>query len=285
MGATGRQGLNNHSTGKSQMDLLHVLWAGFANHFQFEMVFVGMGILMVYGARQTHRVPKILPASSRFSEPQLTARASLQVQGLADLGFKPVGKYDVSMSSSVQMNIDVFLSANQLYVATIVKVRSEAEDFSFVEFHTDLAPHGNITTNNSKHASIFYYPPDKMVVKVPWRKSVMDIFDLHVELCEAAKNHLFNPTPLKPGQIEGLVIKGIRNSFEDQVKCGRMVKVSEDVYRASFKGALIAVPLVWHKKVYGFLYNIYRPSNKTYCTILGRRLQKARLMTEPFGAG
>jgi hypothetical protein len=267
------------------MDLWHVLWTGFTNHFQFEMVFVALGILVVYGARQTHRVPKILPTSSRLSDPQLTARAGLQVQSLADLGFKPVGKYDVSMNSSVQMNIDVFLSSDQLYVATIVKVRSETADFSFVEFHTDLAPHGNITTNNSKHASIFYYPPDKMVVKVPWRKSVKDIFDLQVELCEAAKNHLFNPTPLKPGQIEGLVIKGIRNSLEDQVKCGRMVKVSEDVYRSSFKGTLISVPLVWHKKAYGFLYNIYRPSNKTYCAILGRRLQKARLMTEPFGAG
>jgi hypothetical protein len=122
------------------MDLLHVLWTGFTNHFQFEMVFVGLGILMVYSARQTHRVPKILPTSSRFSDPHLTARASFQVQGLADLGFKPVGKYDVSMSSSVQMNIDVFLSDNQLYVATIVKVRSEAADFSFVEFHRPVPP-------------------------------------------------------------------------------------------------------------------------------------------------
>ena len=267
------------------MDLLHVLWNGFIDHLEYEMAFVGFAILMVYGARKTHRVPKFVPVSSPSSGPQLAAQGGLYGQGLVDLGFKPVGKYDVSMSSSIQMIIDVFLSADQLHVATVVKVRSASGGFSFVEFHTDLAPHGNITTNNSRHASIFYYPPDKLVVKVPWRRNVADIFGLQVELCEAAKDHLFNPTPIQPGQIEDRFIKSMRKSFEDQVKCGRMVKVSEDVYRTSFKGALIAVPLVWHKKVYGFLYNIYRPSNQTYCAILGRRLQKARLMTEPFGAG
>ena len=266
------------------MDFLHIIWTGLAGHFEGELAFVAVAIFIIYGGRQTHRVPKILPASSQHTELPLSARASLQIQGLADLGFQPAGKYDVSMTSSVRMNIDVLLSADHLYVATIVRAHSEAEDISFVEFHTDLSPHGNITTNNSKHASIFYYPPDKMVVKVPWQKSVMGLFDLHVELCEAAKNHLFHPTSIKPDQIERLVIQGIRNSFEDQVKCGRMVRVSEDTYRASFKGALISVPLIWLKMAYGFLYEIHRPSNRAFCKILGWRLQKARSMTEPYGA-
>ena len=266
------------------MDLLHILWAGFASHFQFEVVFVGMGILMVYGARQTHRVPKILPASSRFSDPQLTARASLQVQGLANLGFTPVGKYDVSMSSSVQMNIHVFLSANQLYVATIVKVRSEAGDFSFVEFHTDLAPHGNITTNNSKHTSIFYYPPDKMVVKVPWRKSVMDIFDLHVELCEAAKNHLFNPIPLSPAK------SGIGHQRHSKLFRG------PGEMRPDGQGFRGCLPGILQRRAYFISFGLAQEGLRfplqhipaiqpDVCKILGRRLQKARLMTEPFGAG
>ena len=267
------------------MDLLHILWTGLVGHLDTELVFIGLGVFMVYSARRTQTVPKFRPASSLSPGPQPAGPNSLQGQCLVDLGFKPVGEYDVSMNSSVQMIIDVFLSADQLYVATVVKVRSAAEGFSFVEFHTDLAPHGNITTNNSKHASIFYYPPDKLVVKVPWRRNVADLFALHVELCEAAKDHLFNPVSLKPGQIEANFVKSIRQSFDDQVKCGRMVKVSEDVYRASFKGALIFVPLVWHKMAYGFLYHLYRPANQTYCKILRRRLQKARLMTEPFGSG
>ena len=267
------------------MDLLHILWTGFIGHLDTELVFVGLGIFMVFSARRTQTVPKFRPVSSLAGNPQLAIPLSPYGQQLADLGFQPVGEYDVSMNATVQMVIDVFLSPDQLCVGTIVKVRSEATGFSFVEFHTDLSPHGNITTNNSKHASIFYYPPDKLVVKVPWRRRVADIFALHSELCEAAKDHLFNPAPLKPDRIEECFIRAIRQSFDDQVKCGRMVKVSEDAYRASLKGVLIFVPLVWHKQVYGILYNLYRPSNQTYRKILGRRLQKARLMTGPFGSG
>jgi len=266
------------------MDLLHILWTGFIGHLDTELVFVGLGVFMVFSARRTQTVPKFRAAASSASDVQFMAQFSPCGQELVDLGFKPVGEFDVSMNASVQMVIDVFLSADQLSVATIVKVRSAAERLSFVEFHTDLAPHGNITTNNSRHASIFYNPPDKLVVKVPWRRRVADIFKLHGELCEAARDHLFNPTPIHPGKIEECFVKAIRQSFDDQVKCGRMVKVSEDVYRASFKGALIFVPLVWHKMTYGFLYHLYRPANQTYCKILGRRLQKARLMTEPFGS-
>ena len=223
------------------MDVLHIFWTGFTDHFGFEMAFVGLGILMVYGSRRTHTVPKFRQLPSSFSGLQHSAQAGLFIQSLGDLGFKPVGAFDVSMSPGIQMIIELYHSPDQLYVATIVNVRSSTATFSFIEFHTDLAPHGSITTNNSKHAGIFYYPPDKMVAKVPWRKSVTEILGLHVELCEAAKDHLFNPTPLKPGQIEGSFIKSMRQSFDDQVKCGRMVKVSEDVYRSSFKGALIAV--------------------------------------------
>ena len=271
-------------TGRDQMDLLNILWNGLAGHAQSEIVFVACAIMMVYSARRSQTVPNFRPTASSASAPQFMAQLNPRGQELVDLGFKPVGEYDVSMNSSVQMVIDVFLSADQLCVGTVVKVRGATEGFSFVEFHTDLAPHGNVTTNNSKHASIFYYPPDKMVVKVPWRRRVADVFALHSELCEAAKDHLFNPTPLQPGKIEECFIRSIRQSFDDQVKCGRMVKVSEDVYRASLKGALIFVPLVWHKKVYGILYQLYRPSNQTYRKILGRRLRKARLMTEPFGS-
>ena len=264
------------------MSLLHILWTGLTDHLGGEMALVGLGILLVYGSRQTHTVPKFRKLPSAYAGVQHTAQADLFIQSLCHLGFKPIGTFDVSMSSAVQMFIELYHSANQLYVATIVSVRSETGNFSFIEFHTDLAPHGNITTNNSKHAGIFYYPPDKMVAKVPWRKTVEEILGLHVELCEAAREHGFTPVPLKPGELESCFIRNIRESFEDQVKCGRNLKVAEDVYKQTFKGVLISVPLVWHKMVYGFLYELHRPTNRAFCAILGRRLQKARLMTEPY---
>jgi hypothetical protein len=89
---------------------------------------------------------------------------------------------------------------------------------------------------------------------------------------------------IKPESVREHLINGVRDSMDDQVKCGRMVKVSEGVYRASFKGALIFFPLVAHKTIFSLIRNLRRPSDQAICARLEKRLQRAHLMREPYSA-
>jgi hypothetical protein len=149
------------------MDTLQFFLTKIAEHLGAELGLLAIGIFIVLIGRQTQRVPEFHPMNeSPADQPGPPIPSSCAGQ-LARLGFKPVAKFDASMNSSVAMIVDVFLSADHRCLAAMVKVRSSTAAFSFVEFDTNLSPHGNITTNNNNQATIYYRPPDKMIAKVP----------------------------------------------------------------------------------------------------------------------
>jgi hypothetical protein len=251
------------------------------DHAWIELALVGLFILVTYASATKHTVPDIRPVTGREA---LRPPASGPLEaGLINLGYEHVGDYDASATDQVEMKIQVYLSPDRLCTAVIANVKSAAQTFSLVEFNTDLSPHGNITTSGSKYPNTFYYPPDKMVAKVPWKTSVAEMAALHTLLCETAREDQFVPVRMDPGRIRECVVAEMRRDYEYQVKCGRMTEVSPDVYRSTLKGTFIAVPLIWSKMVHGFIHNLYHPSNETFCRRLRGRLKKARNMREHYG--
>jgi hypothetical protein len=243
------------------------------DYFWVDLVLLAFAIAAVYFSLQVHSVPALRTISAK---PPLR-----QDDEMRDLGFTHVGSFDASSNPALQLHVWVYLSADRQTMAVVVNLSTIEDLIRTVEFHSDLSPSGNISTGNSKHAGTFYYPPHKTVVKAPWKKGLLDLFNLHKSLCETAWQNGFQPVTIQADRVRESILNDMRGDYEYQVRSGRMIRISEDKYRLSLKGAIISVPLVWSRMVHTFAYELYRPSNAAHCRRLGRRLRRARLSREP----
>jgi hypothetical protein len=246
----------------------------FLHYWWMELGMVAIATLGTYASFRAQRVPELRPIVSFPPE--------YEDEQLRDLDFKFVSGYDATMSEQIPIRVWGYLSPDQFHSVILITVWTDTGTFSLFEFHSELSPGGNITTGTSREANIAAYPLHKIVTKVPWKKTVAEVFRLHVLLCETARENQFSTVPMDPDLQRQRLIEDTRNDLEYGVARGRMVRLPDDSYRLSFLGALLAVPRVWWKMAYGFAFGWWHPSDQAQCRRVARRLQKAqRLQSFP----
>lgn len=246
-------------------------WLGFIlSSLWFDAALLLIGVTAVYLSMQRHRVPAMIPLKDRSCgdgqpEPSNSAEAQLQ-----DMGFRYCGDYDFAAMRSVGMFIQAYLSPDELHWAAIVNTRTRTESFSMVEFSTRLSPFGSITTNNGRNVTFFRYPVHKILLRAPWKRSVRELYDLHLSLLDVAQGFGYQAQRLKPADFRNAVIASCKRDYEMQIAKGILTPMEPDTYRLTLKGAAIGTPIVWFQMMYGFLFFWYRRSDASFC----RKVQK-----------
>lgn len=238
-----------------------------------------LGITLVAMSAQVMTVPRMKPLTDPAVLTSPHPRDTLEAE-LQRMGFRFIGDFDAAMSATTSMRIRAYTDPERLHGAVLMDVKSGSEHATILEFSARLYPLGSIVTNNSPYPGISSYPPDKYVIRVPWKKTATKIMELHQELCRTAREEKFTEEPVSVVNFAAEVIKATRKDMEYQIETGRYIKIGEDQYRLSKKGILIAVPLLWLNMTYSFLFSWYRPSTSFFCWRLRRRLQELKLQIE-----
>jgi hypothetical protein len=196
---------------------------------------------------------------------------SFAEEELQHLGYRWLGDYDASSVQGVVMLVRAYLSSDAHHVALWVNSQAGDERNQILEFSTTLSPSGNITTNNSSQAGAFVYPPDKFMAKVPWKKSVAELVQLHLALCETAAECGFAPVAMSAAGFLESVEAESRREMELQVAHGRMKSVSDECYQITLKGAILITPRVWARMLFGSLLGAARRSDQSLRLEVRRR--------------
>ncbi|MBA4386682.1 MAG: hypothetical protein C0404_01805 [Verrucomicrobia bacterium] len=239
-----------------------------------------LGITVVFLSVQVMTVPRMKPLNDPAERtptphPRDALEAELQV-----LGFRFIGDFDAAMFAATSMRIRAYTDADRLQGAILMDGRSGSERATILEFSTRLHPSGSVVTNTSPYPQIWSYQLDKCVTRVPWKKTAAEVLELHQALCRAAGEEKFTAEPFSAVTFADDVIKETRKDLEYQVEAGRYRRVGEDRYRQSLWGVVAAVPRLWLKMTYSFLFSWYRPPAGFFCWRVRRRLRKFKLQTE-----
>ncbi len=236
-----------------------------------------LGISVVALAAQVMTVPRMTPLTDPADwTPTPAPRDALEAE-LQVLGFRFIGDFDARMFAATSTRIRAYNDPNRLHGAIFMDGQSGSERVTILEFSTRLHPSGCIITNTSQYPSIASYPPDKSVIRAPWKRTAAKVFELHQALCRAAAEEEFTAEPFSVVTFAEEVIKATRKDMEYQVEAGRYRKVAEDQYRQTLLGIVIAVPRLWLNMTYSFLFSWYRPPTSFLCWRLRRRLRKLKV--------
>lgn len=239
-----------------------------------EVIFILFAITVVFLTSTRSRVPTVSRIDSPTSQPPVPAGAfERQLQGR---DFRFAGEYDATMTARTPTRLRIYQAPDDLCTACLIEIKMATDRVQILECHTDLSPAGSITTSTSSHPRIFAYPPGKVLAKVPWKRTVAEVLELHSALCSAAQMEGFKPQYLPRSNFADLIQQDTRLDLDYQVKHKLVKKLDPDQYKLTLLGCLVATPLVWFNMTYGFLFSWYRPGNETFCRRLRRRLKRAK---------
>jgi len=230
-------------------------------HLWVEAVVLVFVICVIFLKAAVQRVIRLRPLRMPVSPADQPAPRSMAEQEMQLLDFRWLGDFDASASDDVKMVVRAYVSADRFHLAVFAVAESGEESNSMIEFSTSFKPHGNLCTNNSTQASVYVYPVDKLIIKAPWKKSVRELHELHLAMCDVVAECGFQAAAVSAeGFSEALAMES-RRDFEAQVGHGLLRQVGEDSYCMTVKGAVLMTSKVWWRMAYGFLFGWIRPSD------------------------
>ena len=241
-----------------------------------DAIIILTGITVVYVGMQKQLVPAMTPLEDRSVDGRPPEPLNQFEAELQEIGFQYCGDYVFSAGSPVKAILQGYVSGDRAHGAVVAHFETQYETMAVIEFSTDLAPFGNISTNNNRQAETFRYPLHKTIAKAPWKKSARELYDLHRSLCEVAKANGYQAERVDPARFAEEVRNDTQRDYKTQVRKGIMVESATDVYRLSLKGVILGVPKVWLRMTYGILFFWYRRSDEAFCRALQRRFDKIR---------
>ncbi|MBI4025187.1 MAG: hypothetical protein HY360_09415 [Verrucomicrobia bacterium] len=150
--------------------------------------------------------------------------------------------------------MDAYLSVDCQTCIIVAAVSTFVVTNRMIVISTRLSPQASIETSNRHVPNIFFWRPQRVSIRAPWKKTVADFVRLHRELCRAANQYGYRAVPESQAEFSDRFAGDIKEFYEDQVDVGRMKMIGTGEYQCTFKWALIAVPIVaWHSS-FGLIF-------------------------------
>jgi hypothetical protein len=236
-----------------------------------------LGITLVYLFSKVTTVPRVTPIGEPGGYKQAPAPRDIHEKELQRLGFRYVADFDVTMLAGVPAQLRVYEDPDHQSVGCLMDATAaDGNKVTILEFSTDLHPTGNIATTTSPYVRVLACPPDRIVARVPWKRTATETFALHQTLCRTAREEHFSAETVHTSAIAEKIRESTRRDCEYQVQVGRYRRVGEDRYRLTLWGTIIAVPPTWYQMTHGLLFSWYRVPDRFFCWRLRRRLWRLK---------
>lgn len=236
-------------------------------------------VAALYSAMTTpHRLPTFRPLTG-IPVPGMTIRPPVpQDQMEADLqamGFLYTGDFDAGMSPKVTMTLRAYLSPDHEILASMISVSTAKETRNVLDLSTAFSPRGSVSTTTSKDPEMFQKPPDMIVVKAPWKKTVAELLGLHLEVCGLLARQGRTPIVTEPLMVRQFMIQNQTNEFDSLCETGSFRRRDEGTYVLKPRTAFAAVNKLVARMVVGRFLPKRVVSDAVICRDVEQNLQRS----------
>lgn len=247
-----------------------------------EIGFIIAGIYVVWISSIKYRVP--IPTLVPYEKVhEFLGQVIVQNHDeLKQLNFHIFKIYDCQMKEDQPFQIAIYIDHKKDIAFAFMGIQEKGIEPKIInEFCSILNPYGELNTNNSDEYNPIYNPKDHLVVKMPWVKSLTELYQHHIEHLRVVSEEKFTSITIDENKVKQKICNDIKRSYEIQVTKKRMKKNQDGSYQFTLWGSILGVPKIAFAMIYPFLNIIIGKFLKVNRLASLRRAAKdARLLPE-----
>ena len=220
-------------------------------------------------------VPTMMPLPPASGPPMFPQRSQWETE-LQALNFKRLGEFEGSSSKMSKVFVHAYISPDRLTVVALSEIVTVKQPQLLIALTTRLIPSGGIVTTNNRQANAMYSPPDKILVKTPWKKQVAEFLELHRLVVDTARTCGYCPEAVVASNYREVALATWRRDCDNQVQTGRLTPVDANTYRFTLKGIVLTAPVLWWSLVEKLFFGWYQPGDRAIRDQVRRRFQRLR---------